>query len=355
MADNKPLLDPCVGLRTPAEWEPHAGTLLAWPHNAQDWPGKFHAIPWVFCEIIRHITPNETVYLITGSEKQRDRARAMMSKAGIDHTKVAFVLADSNRGWMRDCSPAFVKTDGAVTAVQFDFNAWAKYDNWNLDVLLAPRIAHELQFSAVAAEHRGRKVVLEGGAIDINGQGTLVTTEECLLDKHTQVRNPGFSHADYEAVFRKYLGVQSVIWLGKGIAGDDTHGHVDDLCRFVNAKTLVLCHENYPRDDNYAVLMENWERLQDARLADGARPEVISLPMPNPLYFNGVRVPASYANFYICNELVLVPTFNDEHDRLALGLLAECFPDRKVTGIHAVDLVWGFGTLHCLTHEVPAS
>jgi agmatine deiminase len=203
-------------------------------------------------------------------------------------------------------------------------------------------------------DYRGREVVLEGGSIDVNGRGTLLTTEECLLDQKRQVRNPGFRRADTEAVLRDNLGVTNIVWLGKGIAGDDTHGHVDDLCRFVDRRTVVLVREKNRNDSNYKPLEENWERLRGARLEDGGKMEVVALPMPAPLHFDGVRLPASYANFYISNSAVLVPTFNDPNDRVALGILGELFSDRAVVGIHAVDLVWGFGTLHCLTQQQPA-
>jgi len=341
-------------IRLPAEWEPHRGTLLAWPHNKNDWPGKFQAIPWVFGEIIRHLTPGEPVWLFVQSEAHQRRVARLLARVGVDVARVEFLMAPTDRGWMRDCSPAFIARAGQGAAVQFAFNAWAKYEDYHRDAALPPLIAQRLGWPLAPAEHDGRHVVLEGGAIDKNGAGTLLTTEECLLDPATQVRNPGFGKADYARVFREHLGITNVIWLGKGIAGDDTHGHVDDLCRFVGRDTMVLCREENPQDANYAALKENWERLEQARLEDGSRPQVIALPMPAPLYFEGVRLPASYANFYIANEAVLVPTFNDPSDRHALGILAECFPTRRVVGIHAVDLVWGFGTVHCLSHEIPA-
>lgn len=343
-------------VRMPAEWEPHEATYLAWPHNSQDWPGKFQAIPWVFGEIVRHLVLGEPVKLLVQSEERRARVEKLLVRIGIDIRQIRFLPVDTDRGWMRDCAPAFVHAgDGSVTAVEFGFNAWAKYDNWRKDALVAPFLARQAGFRSVQAVCKDRQVVLEGGAIDVNGRGTLITTEECLLDSDTQVRNPGFTREDYESVFRTYLGVTNVIWLGHGIAGDDTHGHVDDLCRFVSDDTVVLCHEEHPDDENYRALQENGERMMSARLEDGSRPDVIRLPMPAALYFDGTRLPASYANFYVGNEAVLVPTFNDPKDRIALGILGELFPDRRVVGIHAVDLVWGFGTIHCLTHEEPAA
>lgn len=342
-----------VAVRLPAEWEPHAATILAWPLNKADWPGKFRPIPWVFAEIIRHLAADEPVDLLVPNGCIEERARRILTKANAPLDRVRFLHHSLDRGWMRDCSPAFVYRGEAVEAVHFAFNGWAKYDNHAQDAAAAPFLAETAGLERVVAEHQGRHVVLEGGAIDSNGAGTLLTTEECLLHPEIQVRNPGFSRADYETVFRTYLGIEKVIWLGDGIAGDDTHGHVDDLCRFVDATTVVLCIEPDGSDANHRPLAENRERLQGATTANGTRIEVIELPMPAPLYFDGTRLPASYANFYIGNEAVLVPTFNDPRDREALGILAECFPEWRVVGIHAVDLVWGFGTVHCLSHERP--
>ena len=353
MTDTSPATAP--PFRMPAEWEAHAATYLAWPHNSRDWPGKFQAIPWVFGEMIRHLVVGEPVKLLVRSEERRAAVEKLLARAGVDLNRVTFLPLDTDRGWMRDCSPAFVHDEsGGVGAVEFGFNGWAKYLNWHKDVLIAPFIAQHAQVPSVKAMRNGRQVVLEGGGIDVNGRGSMLTTEECLLDPAIQVRNPGFTREDYESLFRDYLGVTNTIWLGHGIAGDDTHGHVDDLCRFVSEDTVVLCHEENPSDANYRVLQENAERLMNARIEDGSRLDVVRLPMPAPLHFDGIRLPASYANFYIGNEAVLVPTFNDVKDRAALGILAELFPTRRIVGIHAVDLVWGFGTIHCLSHEEPA-
>jgi agmatine deiminase len=241
-----------------------------------------------------------------------------------------------------------------IAIIRFRFNAWAKYPEWHKDDAVPGRAASSLEVPLLTASLAGRDIVLEGGGIEVNGRGTLLTTEECLLDDKIQVRNPGLSKEAIEAALRQNLGVQNILWLGRGIAGDDTHGHVDDLCRFVNAETVVLCSEDYAGDPNYTVLKENRERLEGMRLEDGSRIEVVDLPMPSPISFEGQRLPASYANFYIANAAVLVPTFNDPNDRIALGTLAELFTDRPVIGIHAVDLVWGLGTLHCLTQQQPA-
>lgn len=343
-----------VNTRLPAEWETHKATIICWPHQKEDWPGKFMPIPWVYTEIIKNILPAELVRIIVQSASHKKRVEAILGRAHIPLDNIHFIIIETDRGWMRDSSPVFVKRDKSVQAVSFHFNGWAKYSNHLKDCLIADRLCRELSIDKQQAFFREKRVVLEGGAIDSNGNGTLLTTEECLLDNKIQVRNPGFDKKDYENLFKKYLGINRVIWLGKGIAGDDTHGHVDDLCRFVNPDTVVLCSEHNKRDVNYKVLADNFERLQDARLAEGSKINVIRLPMPQALFFENTRLPASYANFYITNNAVLVPTFNDPNDRIALNILQELFSDRKVVGIHAVDLVWGLGTIHCLTHEQPA-
>lgn len=342
-------------LRLPAEWEKHIATWIGWPFNKEDWPGKFEPIPWVFAEIVRKISEGEQVYIFVQDEKHQKSAIKILQKAGCDLTQIIFVNQKTDRNWLRDAAPFFVKDENEKTQlVRFNFNGWAKYKNHKRDQRIPFTISKILNKNLIDAIYKDKLVTLEGGAVDTNGVGTLITTEECLLDEKTQTRNPGFTKKDYEKVFKKYLGIEKIIWLKKGIVGDDTHGHIDDVCRFVNKNTLLLCIEKNPNDENYQILNENREILQDAKLADGSKVEVIELPMPEPLYFEGQRLPASYANFYISNAYVLVPTFNDVNDRVALGILSELFPDRKVVGIHAVDLVWGLGTIHCLTHEQPA-
>ncbi len=349
-----------TALRLPAEWEPHAATWITWPQNARDWPGKFAPMPWAFAEIARAIANapgDERVRVAVGSAAVEKRARGQLKKAHVDLSRVDFFVIPTDRGWMRDCGPCFVEKNGKLAVSGFGFDAWSKYPEFRLDAQIPAAIARLLGLECAPVMHQGRQVVFEGGAIDINGKGTLVTTEECCLDPVVQVRNPGFTHADYEAVFAKAMGITNTIWLADGIKGDDTHGHVDDFCRFVDARTLVLCEEKNAGDENHAILEENRERLEAARLEDGSRPEVIRLPMPAPLRFDGLRLPASYANFLITNAAVLVPTFNDANDRLALGILSELFSGkngRPVVGIHAVDLVWGLGTIHCLTRQEPA-
>ena len=337
------------GYRMPAEWEPLAATWLAWPHNKSDWPGKFEPVPWVYGEIARHLTPGELVRILVNSAEHKAQATRVFKKVGIDFDRVDFLRFPTNRGWTRDFGPIVVRRDTSLAIARFHFNAWAKYNDWKKDDLVPVRAAKQFKLPLIDG-----KIVLEGGSLDVNGRGTLITTEECLLDPKVQTRNPGMTRFELESVFRDTLGITNTLWLGQGIAGDDTHGHVDDLCRFVNPGTVVLCREENPRDVNYKPLAENRERLEGMHLENGRAIEVIDLPMPAPLVFEGVRLPASYANFYVANAAVLVPTFNDPKDRIALGILAELFRDRPVVGIHAVDLVWGLGTLHCLTQQEPS-
>ncbi|MBI5070030.1 MAG: agmatine deiminase family protein [Deltaproteobacteria bacterium] len=343
-----------AGLAMPAEWERHEATWLSWPHNVRDWPGRFAPIPWVYAQIVRRIGAGEKVRLCVGDAAGEARARRVLARAGVDPGPVEPHRFPTDRIWNRDSGPIFVAGGGKKAIAGFRFNAWAKYPDWKRDVRIPERAARALRLPLRPVVHRGREVVLEGGAIDVNGRGSLLTTEECLLDPEVQVRNPGFERQDYEQVFREVLGARHTIWLGKGIAGDDTHGHVDDLARFVGPRTIVLCQEPDGRDANHRLLCENRERLEGARLEDGSRPEVVALPMPQPVVFAGQRLPASYANFYVCNAATLVPTFDDPHDRIALGILGELISDRPVVGIHALDLVWGLGTLHCLSQQEPA-
>jgi agmatine deiminase len=345
----------------PAEWARHEATWIAWPHNPTDWPGKLEPIHWVYGEIVRKIAPGEIVRILVNSAAHEKRARGVLERVGVPASRARFLHCPTNRGWTRDCGPIFVRKDGKrpnYAILRFKFNAWARYPDWRKDNAVPGFAARALRcrmFHAMRPDRPDKPLVLEGGAIDVNGRGTLITTEECLLDQKRQARNPGLDRRGIERVLSDYLGATNVLWLGRGITGDDTHGHVDDLCRFVNPRTVVLCREKNPRDANYRALEENWERVRSMRLDNGARLEAVPLPMPAPLTFDRQRLPASYANFYIANAAVLVPTFNDPNDRVALGTLAELFRDRPVVGIHAVDLVWGFGTLHCMTQQQPAA
>jgi agmatine deiminase len=345
--------------RMPAEWQPHAATWIAWPHNPEDWPNKFQPIPWVYAEIVRHLSRVEDVHILVNDLAAERRAASFLKRGGANRARIHFHHWPTDRVWLRDSGPIFTKNDaGDLAVTNWRFNAWAKYDNWHRDDLIPHHVAElyalpesrpELPLEN-AEQHR---IVLEGGSIDVNGAGTLITTEECLLSE-VQQRNPGVSKEQLEQAFADHLGIQQVLWLNRGCAGDDTHGHVDDITRFVAENTIVTTVEPNTADENHLPLAENLARLRTARNTLGEPFEIVPLPMPAPVVFEGQRLPASYANFYIANSLVLVPTFNDPNDRQALNILASCFPDREVVGIHAVDLVWGLGTLHCLTQQEPA-
>jgi agmatine deiminase len=344
-----------LGYRMPAEWEPHEATWIAWPHQRDDWPGKFAAIPWVYAELVRHLHRSEAVFILVNNGRAELRARQALAQVDLDWGRVHFFHVRTDRVWTRDYGPVFVTAPGAALAVtDWHFNGWAKYPDWRRDDAVPAQVCQEFGFPSWQPEVGGQRVVLEGGSIDVNGRGLLLTTEECLLSE-VQARNPGLGKEDLERVFADYLGVRKVLWLGRGIAGDDTHGHVDDLARFVGERTVVTVVEDDPADVNYEPLQDNLRRLRHMTDPDGRRLELVTLPMPGPVVFAGQRLPASYANFYVANERVLVPTFNDPHDRTALGVLADLFPGRTVVGIHAVDLVWGLGTLHCLTQQQPAA
>lgn len=343
-----------LGYRIPAEWERHEATWLGWPHNKEDWPGKIAPIFWVYGDIAKKISEDENVHITVESKEHQKKAMKVLKDVGANFNNIKFFIFKTDRGWMRDSGPAFLKKDsGEISLVNFKFNGWAKYSNYKKDEKLPAFISKKFNLQKFIPNHSGRQVCLEGGSIDINGKGTLITTEECLMDAKIQVRNPGFTKKDYEDVFRKYLGISNVLWFGAGIAGDDTHGHVDDLCRFVNEDTVVLVQEKNSSDSNYKALKENYERAESMQLENGTKLNIIYLPMPDAVIFRGERLPASYANFYISNKYVLVPTFNDPKDRIALGILSELFKDRIVAGIHSGDLIWGLGTIHCLTHEQP--
>jgi agmatine deiminase len=332
-----------AGYRMPAEWEPHAATWIAWPHNREDWPGRFAPIPWVYAEIVRKLSLVESVRILVEDAALENQARRMLVKAGARLESVEFFRIKTNRVWTRDYGPLFVKDRAGRTALtRWGFNAWAKYDDWQRDAAVPDLMNRRLKLPMFEAG-----MVLEGGSIDGNGAGLLMTTEECLLSP-VQARNPGMERKEIESRLRDYLGAKRILWLRNGIAGDDTHGHVDDLARFVARDTVVLASEADRADANYHALAENARILR----ASGLR--AVKLPMPSPLVFAKRRLPASYANFYIANGLVLVPTFNDPADRFALSTLARCFPGRQVIGINCTELIWGLGALHCMTQQQPA-
>lgn len=342
------------GYRMPAEWALHEATWLAWPHERTDWPGKFAPIPWIYGDIVRHLSRVEKVRILVRDEKLRREAERCCQKSGAVMSQVEFFETPTDRSWTRDFCPIFVARNAGDTAIlNFRFNGWAKYPNWQSDDAIPAYVAKKLrkkQWQPKLGKHR---VVLEGGSIDVNGAGLLLTTEECLLSK-VQERNPGLAREDYETVFREYLGVEKVLWLRNGIAGDDTHGHVDDLARFVDESTVVVASEANREDPNHDVLLENYRLLRRMTDADGKPLNVVKLPMPAPVEFDGQRLPASYANFYIANGIVLVPVFNDPADRVACNTLARLMPKHSIIPIYCRDLVLGLGTLHCMTQQQPS-
>jgi agmatine deiminase len=364
-----------LGYRMPAEWEPHVATWLAWPHNATDWPGKFQPISWVYCEIVRHLSMAEEIHILVQDLGAQKRVRGQLARTGCRLDRVHFHLWPTDRVWTRDSGPIFIKRiapepgpfepssgepASRLAITNWKFNAWAKYSDWQHDDQIPARAAELLGLPVWTPSvpldgnpDQLHRVVLEGGSIDVDGAGTLITTEECLLSP-IQQRNPGLSREDLERIFHDYLGIEQVLWMNRGIAGDDTHGHVDDITRFVAPETIVTVTEPNTGDENHLPLQDNLERLHTARDLQGKPYRIFEIPMPAPVVFQGQRLPASYANFYIANGRVLVPTFNDPNDRHALNTLAGLFPHRQVVGIHCGDLVWGLGTLHCMTQQQPA-
>lgn len=341
------------GYRMPAEWAPHAATWIAWPHNASDWPGKFQPVPWVYAEIVRHLASVEPVHILVNDAAAEQRAHGILRRAGANLAQVRFHQWPTNRVWTRDSGPIFVRNAaGEVAITDWKFNAWAKYEDWRHDDQIPAHVAEVLDIPVWQPQANGQRLVLEGGSIDTNGAGVLLTTEECLLSEKQQ-RNLGLTRADLEHAFDDYLGIDQVLWLNRGISGDDTHGHVDDITRFVGENAIVTVTEPNRDDENHLPLAENLDRLRAARNPQGRPFDVTELPMPAPVVFDGQRLPASYANFYLANGLVLVPTFNDPNDRHALNTLARLFPNRKVVGIHCGDLIWGLGALHCMTQQQP--
>lgn len=342
------------GFRMPAEWAQHAATWIAWPHNPKDWPGKFQPIPWVYADIVRHLSFAEEVHILVNDSAAQLRVQGILKRTGANLARVHFHEWPTNRVWTRDSGPIFVRNDVTheLAIPNWKFNAWAKYDDWQLDDQIPGLIAALLNLPEWTPRLHDQRIVLEGGSIDTNGSGVLLTTEECLLSA-VQQRNPNLGRSDLERVFQNFLGIEQVVWLNRGIAGDDTHGHVDDVSRFVADNVIVTVTEANRDDDNHLPLAENLDRLRSAKNLRGEPFEIVELPMPEPVVFEGQRLPASYANFYIANGLVLAPTFNDLKDRMALNILAKVFPDRKIIGIHCGDLIWGLGALHCMTQQQP--
>jgi agmatine deiminase len=339
----------------PAEWERHDATWIAWPHHEPDWPGKLGAIPWVYAEIVRALHTHERVEILCNDENVRAAAAAMLAAHNVAQDGYRLHVVRTDRVWLRDSAPTFVWTEnGSVGMVNWHFNAWAKYDNYRLDNQVGgeiERITGLPRAEALRPDAEGEPLVLEGGGIEVDGAGRVLVTEEWLLSD-IQIRNPGMTRESYEEAFTRYIGATETVWLGRGSAGDDTHGHIDDIARFASANTVLLAFEENRSDANHKPSVDNLKRLETIATERPLR--IVKLPYPRPVIMEAQRLPASYANFYIANGVVLVPTFNDPMDRVALDIIAEGFPNREIVGIHSVDLVWGLGTLHCLTQQQPS-
>ena len=344
-----------VALRMPAEWERHDATWIAWPHHEPDWPGKLGAIPWVYAEIVRALHTHERVEILCHNEPVRDDAKAVLDAHGVSESGYRFHIVPNDRVWLRDSAPTFVWTDdGHVALANWRFNGWAKYENHKLDEKVGEAVEQITGLTRVKAlrPDNGEWLVLEGGGIETDGAGTMLVTEEWLLSD-VQIRNPGMTREDYEKAFAEYLGITNTIWLGEGCVGDDTHGHIDDIARFASPGVVLLAYESDENDANHRQSADNLARLEAASRTHPLR--IVKLPYPRAVIMDGQRLPASYANFYIANGIVIVPTFNDLNDRIALEIIAREFPDREVVGIHSLDLVWGLGTLHCLSQQQPSA
>jgi agmatine deiminase len=340
-----------LGYRMPAEWEPHEATWLSWPHKEESWPGNFAPIPGIFAELTKRLTESELVRINVADEEFADRVRNELRNAQVDLSRVRFHFNPTNYAWCRDHGPIYVvrevngRQERAIN--DWGYNAWGnKYPPYDLDDVVPTRIAREFNETLFTPD-----IVMEGGSLDVNGKGELLTTESCLLNPN---RNPHLTKEQIEQYLRDYLGVTHILWLGDGIVGDDTDGHIDDLTRFVSADTIVTVVEDDPTDENYQPLKENYERLQAMRDQDGKPFRIVTLPMPDALYYEGQRLPASYANFYIANKSVLVPTYRHANDARALETLQTLFPNRKVVGLDCTELVWGLGAIHCVTQQQPA-
>ena len=338
-----------LGFRMPAEWEPQVAVWLSWPHNLKTWPGHFRPIPAKFAEIVARISRFEEVRINIAQPLQA-RAWSLITRARADLSKVTFHNHPVNDSWCRDHGPIFVKNDrtGEVAVTDWDYNAWGgKYPPFDKDNTIPPKIAR-----ALGLRRFEKKMVLEGGSIEVNGAGLLLTTEACLLNKN---RNPQLTKEQIVQNLRDYLGVHSVLWLGDGIVGDDTDGHIDDLSRFFSADGIVTVVEDNGRDRNYRVLRENLARLQAFRTPRGKKFKIAQLPMPRPCFCQGQQLPASYANFLVINGAVLMPAFRQpKRDAKAAEVLADCFPGREIIPVDCLDLVWGLGTLHCISQQQPA-
>jgi agmatine deiminase len=336
------------GFHFPAEWHPHTATWLSWPHKEASWPGKIGMIYPKYCEFIKVLTEGELVRINAGDEQIKAFAKEQLTAAGVDLNKVEFFDFATNDAWCRDHGPAFLinETTKQKAIIDWGYNAWGgKYPPFDLDDVIPTKIAEHFDLPVY---HPG--IVMEGGSVDFNGKGTVLTTTACLLNKN---RNPHLNQQQIESYLQNYYGVEQVLWLGDGIVGDDTDGHIDDITRFVNQDTVVTVVEEDKNDENYHILQENLATLKTMRLLNGKQLNIVELPMPDAVVYDDQRLPASYANFYIGNAAVVVPTYRSKNDDKALDILQQCFPDRKVVGIDSTDIIWGLGSFHCLSQQEP--
>ncbi len=340
-----------VGYRMPAEWEKQKSTWVAWPHNKKDWPNKFKLIPDIFAQIIAKISKFQKVNILIENKNLKKKIYLVLKNYFANTKNINYTICKTNRAWLRDSFPIFVKNKlNKKVLIDWGFNSWAKYKNFNHDNKIGIKIKKFLNLDSVKPKFKNRRIILEGGSIDVNGKGVLLTTRECLQSK-IQERNIGFKRKDYEEIFKKFLGIKKVLWLNKGIVGDDTHGHIDDIARFVTSKKIFIAYEKNKNDVNYKKLRENYQIIQ--KLNKKKEFEIIKIPMPNAKYIDGVRVPASYLNFYIANRIVLVPVFSDEKDKKIIKIFKKHFKNRKIIPIDCSLLIWGFGAIHCMTQQEP--
>lgn len=336
------------GFYFPAEWHKHTATWLSWPHKQESWPGKIDLVYPGYCEFIKVLTEGELVRINVSGTEMQDLAAGHLLKAGVNMSRIEFFEFATNDAWCRDHGPAFLINPlaGQKAIVDWGYNAWGdKYPPYDLDDVIPTRIA---EYFGLPLYHPG--IVMEGGSVDFNGKGSVLTTTACLLNKN---RNPQLNQRQIEAYLQNYYGVEQVLWLGEGIVGDDTDGHIDDITRFVNEDTVVTVVEEHKDDENYQILRENLNTLKRMRLPNGRQLNVVELPMPDAVIYQDQRLPASYANFYIANKAVVVPTYRSENDSRALDILQQCFPGRRVVGIDSTEIIWGLGSFHCLSQQEP--
>ena len=338
--------------RMPAEWEPQKSTWIAWPHNKKDWPGKFRNIPNVFAVITSALSKVQLVNILVNNKSDYGHVVATLKKFGTKLNNIRLINCKTDRSWTRDSLPIFlkVKNDKKIMS-KWQFNAWAKYKNFKNDNAINLKISKNKEYKILNIIYKNKSVTLEGGSIDVNGNGLLLTTKECLLSK-IQERNPGLGIKDYTTIFKKILGVRKIIWLEKGISGDDTHGHIDDVARFVSKNKVFLAVENNKKDKNFKNLKKNLDILNKT-IIDKKKLKIIKIPMPSPKIIKGTRVPVTYLNFYIANKIVLVPVFNDAKDKIVINIFKKNFKSRKIIPINCSELIWGFGAIHCMTQQEP--